>query len=121
MMKSRLTLMMLACAAALLAAVSAGSAATAPTAVAVTEREWRLSLGRLAVPHGPVRFNVANFGQDDHDVVIRRNGRQYGASGRIAAGGRKSFTVNLPRGVYYVLCSLPGHRSLGMVSKLTVR
>jgi uncharacterized cupredoxin-like copper-binding protein len=119
-MKGRLLLVLLACAAALLAAVSAGRAANAPTAVFVSEREWRISLGRLTVPHGAVRFNVTNVGQRDHDVVIRRNGRQYGASGRIPGGGRRSFTVHLQPGVYDLLCSLPGHRSLGMITRLTV-
>jgi plastocyanin len=117
-MKGRALTLLLACAAALLVAVSASRAAT--SSVGVTEREFRISLGRLKVPHGAITFNVTNIGQDDHDVVIRRHGYQYGASGRIPAGGRKSFTVRLRPGLYNVFCSLPGHRSWGMITQLTV-
>ena len=71
-MKGRALTLLLACAAALLVAVSASRAAT--SSVGVTEREFRISLGRLKVPHGAITFNVTNIGQDDHDVVIRRHG-----------------------------------------------
>jgi plastocyanin len=120
-MKGRVLMLLLGCAAALLVAVSAGRASATATSVGVTEREFRISLGRLKVPHGTITFNVNNIGQDDHDVVVRRRGRQYGSSGRIAAGTQKSFSVRLLKpGVYNVLCSLPGHRSWGMVTRLTV-
>ena len=103
-------------------AASAGTAATpaATTNVSVSEREWSIVLGRLKAPRGTIVLNIRNFGQDDHNVAIRKNGVQYAFSGRILAGESKTISVKLGPGVYNVICTLPGHRSLGMATRLTV-
>ena len=98
----------------------AGSGATTTTAVGVSEREWSISLGRVKAPHGRITFYVHNYGQDDHDVTIRRHGVQYGHTGRIQSGGQVTLTVRLKPGVYSVFCGIPGHRQLGMLTHLTV-
>lgn len=98
----------------------AWSGATTSTAVSVSEREWSVSLGRLKAPHGRITFYVTNYGQDDHNVKIRKHGTQYGFTGRIPSGGHATLTVSLKPGVYTVFCGLPGHRQLGMVTTLTV-
>lgn len=98
----------------------AGSGASTGTAVGVSEREWSVSLGRLKAPHGPITFYVTNYGGDDHNITIRKHGVQYGFSGRIPSGGQKTISTRLRPGIYSVFCSLPGHRQLGMVAKLTV-
>jgi hypothetical protein len=82
--------------------------------------EWSVALGRLKAPHGRIELYVHNFGQDDHNIVVRRLGVQYGSTGRIASGGQKTLAVTLKPGIYNVFCSLPGHRQLGMAAKLTV-
>ena len=97
-----------------------GSSAITSTAVGVSEREWSVSLGRLKAPHGRITFYVTNYGQDDHNITIRRHGWQYGFSGRIPSGGRATITTTLKPGIYSVFCSIPGHRQLGMVARLTV-
>jgi plastocyanin len=105
---------------AVLVAPAWSDASTAPTAVGVSEREWMVALGRLKAPHGPITFSVHNYGQDDHNLVIRKLGVQYGSTGRIASGGQRTLTLTLKPGVYNLFCSIPGHRQLGMAAKLTV-
>src|SRR2546429_2911304 len=97
-----------------------GSSATTATAVGVSEREWSMTLGRLKAPHGPITFYVTNFGQDDHNVTVRKHGYQYAFSGRIRSGGHATMTVRLKPGVYTVFCHIPGHRAMGMSATLTV-
>jgi plastocyanin len=98
----------------------AWSGASGGSAVGVSEREWSVTLSRLKVPHGAITFSIHNFGQDDHNIKIRKHGSQYGFSGRIRSGGTATITVNLKPGVYWLFCGIPGHRALGMNAKLTV-
>jgi plastocyanin len=98
----------------------AGSGATTSTAVGVTEREWSVALGRLKAPHGRITFYIRNFGQDDHDLRIRRHRVQIAHTGRIRSGGEATLTVRLKPGVYNVFCDIPGHRQAGMLAHLTV-
>jgi len=106
---------------AVLAVPDRGAAAPA-TAVGTSLRENPSSviLGRLKAPRGKVTFFVHNYGQDDHNVAVRRRGVQYGFTGRIGSGGDKTLTVALKPGVYNVFCTLPGHRQAGMRATLTV-
>jgi plastocyanin len=99
----------------------AGSGATTSTAVGVSEREWSVTLGRLKAPHGRITFYITNFGQDDHDLRIRRrHGVQIAHTGRIASGGQATLTVRLKPGVYNVFCDIPGHKQAGMLARLRV-
>ena len=98
----------------------AWSGAAGGSAVGVSEREWSVTLSRLKVQHGTITFSIHNFGQDDHNIKIRKHGSQYGFSGRIRSGGTATITVNLKPGVYSVFCGIPGHRALGMNARLTV-
>ena len=102
------------------AASSNGAAATASRSVGVTETEYRITLGRTTVPHGRITFYIANFGQDDHNLKVARHQIGYGWSGRIAAGGHARFTVRLRPGKYNLYCTIPGHRAMGMLARLTV-
>jgi hypothetical protein len=110
--------------AAALAAVAAPPAAAArPTAVGVGEREWRIALYRPWVPVGLVKFNVKNFGEDGHDLVVRnRRGVVRARLPEIEPGATASVNARLMRrGRYTVYCSLPGHVELGMRAVLRVR
>ena len=73
----------------------AWSGAAGGSAVGVSEREWSVTLSRLKVQHGAITFSIHNFGQDDHNIKIRKHGSQYGFSGRIRSGGTATITVNL--------------------------
>ena len=118
-------------AAAGLAAAALAGPAVAPagpldatgTAVGVSEREFRISPYRRTVPPGVVRFNVKNFGEDAHDlVVVSPRGRRVGTTGEIRAGEQGLLRVKLSKpGVYRLLCTQADHTARGMKSRITVR
>jgi hypothetical protein len=92
------------------------------TAVGVGEREFRISVYRPRLTPGPVRFNVANFGQDVHDlVVVAPGGRVVAATGELRSGARVTVTARLTRpGRYRLLCTRAGHAARGMTAGLRV-
>jgi plastocyanin len=105
-----------------------GSAPAGPldatgTAVGVSEREFRISPYRRTVPPGVVRFNVRNFGEDVHDlVVVSPHGRKLGTTGEIRAGEQGLLRLKLKKpGVYRLLCTQADHTARGMKSRITVR
>ena len=104
-------------------AATAGPLDVRATSVGVSEREFRISPYRKTVPPGPVKFNVKNFGEDVHDlVVLSPKGRTLGTTGAIAAGnqGVLRLKLNTP-GVYRLVCTQADHAALGMRSRITVR
>ena len=94
-----------------------------PGRVQVVEKEFSLVLSRLRVPAGQTIIQVVNFGMDNHDLVLQRNGN--GTKPilfkQLAPGERTTKTLTLPAGRYTLWCSLPNHRQHGMVAPLTVR
>jgi plastocyanin len=118
--------------AARLAAVAHAPAADAPTAsaaarpkrstaVGVGAREFRLAVYRPRVRAGEVRFNLANYGEDAHDLVVRDgSGRVRGRSAEVRPGRRTTLTVRLGRGGYRLSCDVADHAQLGMRASLKV-
>jgi len=120
----RFRLVFLAAACAFLATVSQSTAGSPSTAVGVSEREFRISLYRGVVPPGEVRFNITNFGEDAHNlIVLGPSGTgQIADSGEIRAGKRATMTTRLRRqGTYRLVCTTANHAALGMQTKLVVR
>lgn len=115
----------LAAAAAIACAAPAGAGPldATGTAVGVSEREFRISAYRRTVPPGVVRFNVKNFGEDVHDlVVVSPRGRRLGTTGEIGAGEQGLLRLKLSKpGVYRLLCTQADHTARGMKSRITVR
>ena len=68
--------------------------------VQVVALEFHYRLSRVRVPPGPVRIELANFGQDEHDLQLRRVGSTR---------------------VYRLSCSLADHAARGMRAQLRVR
>ena len=108
--------------------LGAGSAAGGPldsrgTAVGVSEREFRISPYRRTVPPGVVRFNVRNFGEDVHDlVVVSPKGKKLGTTGEIRSGEQSILRLKLKsQGVYRLVCTQADHGRRGMKSRITVR
>lgn len=95
----------------------------AGTAVGVSEREFRISPYRRTAPSGVVRFNVKNFGEDVHDlVVVSPRGRRLGSTGEIGAGDQGLLRLKLNKpGVYRLLCTQADHTARGMKSRITIR
>ena len=97
--------------------------AAAPLArVQVVALEFHYRLSRVRVPAGPVRIELANFGQDEHDLTLQRVGgtRMYRLP-KALPGQRQIINLRLKPGVYKLSCSLADHAALGMRATLRVR
>jgi hypothetical protein len=109
-----------------LAAVSA-AARRPPARILVYAQEWSLWPSRGSLPAGGVSVQLANRGQDAHDLRIRRlnrTGRMTGPTQavRITRSGQVSSAGwHLGPGTYELYCSLPGHLHRGMHARLVVR
>jgi plastocyanin len=105
------------------AALSAASlhSTVAPARVQVVAREYSLGLSRLHVQAGTAVIELANFGQDPHDLRVQRVGARHIAGlGVVAPGARGELTVKLAPGRYSFWCSIANHRQLGMRAQLIV-
>jgi uncharacterized cupredoxin-like copper-binding protein len=91
------------------------------TAVGVGAREFRLSVYRSRVRAGEVRFNLVNYGEDAHDLVVRdRGGRIRGRSEEVRPGRRTTLALRLGRGGYRLSCDVADHAERGMRAALKV-
>jgi uncharacterized cupredoxin-like copper-binding protein len=96
-------------------AKGAGETAKGVT-VQVKEVEYKITLSTHKVPHGVVTFVVKNAGRIAHNLTIQQGGKH---TANIGPGKTAKLTVTLKKGAYTLYCSVPGHRQLGMVTKLT--
>jgi plastocyanin len=124
---------LLAAVSAVAVAVTAAGAATAlagrgaeappaPGAVSVSAREFALTLSRPAVGAGPVRVQLINRGEDDHDLWVSRVGGDRSWQYPVTKPGEAATrTLRLAAGRYRMICSLEGHEALGMRATLRVR
>ncbi len=105
----------------------AADAAVAPARLLTTATEFRLALSRTTLTAGPALVQLANRGEDGHDLVLRRLGPSGGPTGpaarapEVAPGALATLRVTLRPGRYLLFCSLPGHRAAGMQARLRVR
>jgi len=93
-----------------------GAPEAAGAVVQVQEKEFKITLSTAKVAHGTVTFDVKNVGKVPHNLAVQ-GGK---STPDIDAGGSARLTVTLKPGSYTLYCSVPGHRQLGMVTKLTV-
>jgi hypothetical protein len=105
------------------AALLAGAPAEPPPARLLVEaREFNLTLSRARIRRGPAIVQLANRGEDPHDLRLRRiGGRGGGAIDDVAPGEVGEWSGRLRRGRYRLVCTLEGHRALGMRATLRVR
>jgi hypothetical protein len=118
---------LLAAAAAAVGAVALGAAAPVaqpasnqPARLLVVAREYEFRLSRLRVPAGPVRIEVVNFGEDPHDLELRRPGGPAVKLPVVGPGKRATRTVRLAPGRYLLWCAVGDHRARGMYETLVV-
>jgi plastocyanin len=105
-----------------LAVHAAAPGNVAPARVQVVAKEFSFGLSRTSVKAGTTVIELANFGQDPHDLRLRRAGARHIAGiGEVAPGRRRELTLKLPRGRYSLWCSVANHRQLGMRATLVVR
>jgi plastocyanin len=97
------------------------ASAPAPAQLQVVAREYSFGLSRLHVKAGQAVVELANFGQDPHDLRLQRQGARYIAGlGVVAPGKRADLTLRLAPGRYSLWCSIANHRQLGMRATLVV-
>ena len=90
--------------------------------VQVVAVEFHYRLSRVSVPAGPVRIELANFGQDEHNLTLRKVGttRVMAMPGALP-GTRETATLRLRPGLYVLKCTMADHALLGMKARLRVR
>jgi plastocyanin len=97
-------------------------AGSAPTRMQVVAREFSLSVSRVQLKPGTTVIELANFGQDPHDLRLQRIGsRHIAGTGIVKPGEREELTADLAPGRYALWCSIGDHRRRGMRATITVR
>jgi plastocyanin len=97
-------------------------AARGPSRVQVSALEFEYRLSRLSVRQGPALIELVNYGEDEHDLMIRRiGGTRSWRVRKILPGERGTLAIRLRPGRYRLWCSLGDHRAQGMRATLRVR
>ena len=98
-------------------------AVVAPARVQVTAQEFSLTLSRPSVKAGPAIIELANFGEDTHDLRIKQIGvaraKTFGVAA-LAPGETGDVERKLVAGRYQLWCSIADHRARGMRAVLRV-
>jgi hypothetical protein len=97
-------------------------ALVSPARVQVGADEFGYALSRATIPAGPAIVQLANFGEDEHDLRLRRAGgtRTY-AIRKIRPGKTAELEARFLPGRFTLWCSLADHRARGMTATLVVR
>jgi hypothetical protein len=103
--------------------VLATLAVIAPARVQVTAQEYSLTLSRPSIKAGPAIIELANFGEDTHDLRIKQLGvkkaKTFGVSA-LPPGETGDVERKLVAGRYQLWCSIADHRARGMRAVLRV-
>ena len=93
-----------------------------PARVQVGADEYRYSLSRQSIVAGPAVVQLVNYGEDEHDLRLRRAGgtRTY-VVGKVRPGGATELETRFLHGRFTLWCSLADHRRRGMSATLVVR
>jgi plastocyanin len=90
--------------------------------VQVTALEFEYRLSRLSVRQGPALIQLVNYGEDEHDLMLRRvGGTKTWKLRKLLPGSRATLSVRLRPGTYRLWCSVADHRARGMRATLRVR
>ena len=94
----------------------------APARVQVGADEFGYALSRQSIKAGPAIIELVNYGEDEHNLRLRRVGgsRTY-LVGTVRPGGRSELEARLLPGRFTLWCSLADHRRRGMSATLVVR
>ena len=105
-----------------LSAFALSGSSPAPARVQIVAREYSYTLSRLHVKAGEAILELDNFGEDAHDLRVRRVGSKHVAKlGKVAPGKYADLTLHLPPGRYSLWCSVADHRQKGMHATLIVK
>ena len=84
--------------------------------------EFSLALSRDSIRSGSAIVELVNYGEDDHDLALRRiapGARTY-RIGVVHPGDTGTLSRSLRPGRYRLWCTLADHRARGMVATLFV-
>jgi len=92
-----------------------------PSRVQASADEFSLAVSRSSIRSGPAVIELVNYGEDDHDLALRRVGgtRTY-RIGIVHPGKTGELETRLLSGRFVVWCTLADHRSRGMRATLRV-
>jgi hypothetical protein len=101
----------------------ATAATPAPARVQASADEFSLALSRPSMRSGPAIVELVNYGEDDHDLALRRvaRGAKTYRIGIVHPGRTGELVARLRPGLYRLWCTLAGHRARGMTATLRVR
>jgi uncharacterized cupredoxin-like copper-binding protein len=112
---------------ALLVAVTFGGTAPAeaiapPARVQVAATEFNFALSRASIKSGRALVELANYGEDPHDLRMQRvGGKRVYRLGVVAPGESNILSAKLLPGTFRLWCSIADHRARGMHATLRVR
>jgi plastocyanin len=97
--------------------------APSPSRVQVGADEFSFALSRQTVRPGPAILQLVNYGEDEHDLALRRRapGARTFRLRTTRPGGVRDLELRLAPGRYSLWCTLADHRSRGMRATLVVR
>jgi len=105
-----------------LALVPVAGAVRSPARTQVSANEFGLALSRTSIRSGPAIVELVNYGEDDHDLALRRIGGTHTYRlGIVHPGKTAELDVKLLAGRFVLWCTLPDHRARGMIATLVVR
>jgi uncharacterized cupredoxin-like copper-binding protein len=101
-------------------AAKQATSVTAPIKITATLSDYAFKFSRSSVPKGStVIFTLKNTGTVQHNIDFVGTGKH---SALIAAGGTGTLKVRFTKkGSVQVVCDVPRHIQLGMVSSFTVK
>jgi hypothetical protein len=122
-MRRRIAIVAALLAAAALVPAGAPAADPPPSRLLVTAREYSLTLSRPKIVPGTAIVQLYNYGEDPHDLNLRRNGSdRVHEIGDVEPGDTGTIQLRLRRGSRYRLwCAIPTHAGLGMVATLRTK
>jgi plastocyanin len=102
--------------------VAPAAAFAPPARLQVSATEFDFALSRQSIKSGRALIELANFGEDAHNLRLKRNGgtKVYGTR-TVSAEGTAVLSATLVPGRYKLWCSIADHRALGMEATLVVR
>lgn len=86
-----------------------GNAHAAAASVNVSGKEYKFALSPKSAKHGSITFRFTNRGKIPHDFKI--DGKK---TKIIKPRKSATITINLKKGTYKYLCTIPGHAASGM-------
>lgn len=92
-----------------------------PARVLTFASEYRFTLSRRSVPAGPLRLQLRNIGEDDHDLrIVGPRGGVRAETGDVRPGRVGEIRTRLSRGRYTLICTVGDHEAHGMRATLLV-